>query len=120
SGRPPEEVVAFVRDNADGLPLLIEELLTGLRSIGALDAAGRLVGPLTPSVPRTFAATVRRRVEDLEPAARSVLQAAAVLGRRFDWRLLPEVTGLTSADVLEALRAGVRTGLIRACNGDTF
>ena len=120
SGRPPDEVVAFVRDNADGLPLLIEELLTGLRSVGALDAAGRLVGPLTPSVPRTFAATVRRRVEDLEPAARSVLQAAAVLGRRFDWRLLPEVTGLTAAEVLEALRAGVRTGLIRACNGDTF
>ncbi|HVC73983.1 MAG TPA: ATP-binding protein, partial [Mycobacteriales bacterium] len=65
SGRPPEEVMAFVRDNADGLPLLIEELLTGLRSVGALDPTGRLVGPLTPAVPRTFAATVRRRVEDL-------------------------------------------------------
>ena len=119
TGRPPEAVVAFVRDNADGLPLLIEELLTGLRSVGALDPAGRLVGPLTPAVPRTFAATVRHRVEDLDPAARSVLQAAAVLGRRFDWRLLPEVTGLAEAEVLAALRAGVRSGLIRAGNGDT-
>ena len=112
--------MAFVRDNADGLPLLIEELLTGLRSVGALDPAGRLVGPLTPAVPRTFAATVRRRVEDLDPAARSVLQAGAVLGRRFDWRLLPEVTGLAEAEVLGALRAGVRSGLIRAGDGDTF
>jgi DNA-binding CsgD family transcriptional regulator len=120
SGRPPEELVAFIRDNADGLPLLIEELLTSLRSVGALDPAGRLVGPLTPAVPRTFAATVRRRVEDLDPAARSVLWAAAVLGRRFDWSLLPEVTGLTEADVLAALRAGVKSGLIRAGAGDTF
>ena len=120
AARPPEEVVAFIRDNADGLPLLIEELLTGLRSVGALDQAGRLVGPLTPAVPRTFAATVRRRVEDLDPAARSVLQAAAVLGRRFDWRLLPEVTALPEAEVMAALRAGVRSGLIRAGEGDTF
>src|SRR5690242_4242292 len=120
AARPPEEVVAFIRDNADGLPLLIEELLTGLRSVGALDQAGRLVGPLTPAVPRTFAATVRRRVEDLDPAARSVLQAAAVLGRRFDWRLLPEVTALPEAEVMAALRAGVRSGLIRAGGGDTF
>jgi DNA-binding CsgD family transcriptional regulator/tetratricopeptide (TPR) repeat protein len=120
SGRPPEEVVAFVRDNADGLPLLIEELLNGLRSVGALDPAGRLVGPLTPAVPRTFAATVQRRVEDLDPAARSVLRAAAVLGRRFDWSLLPEVTGLAEAEVLAGLRAGVKSGLVRAGAGDTF
>ena len=120
SGRPPVEVVAFVRDNADGLPLLIEELLTELGSIGALNPAGRLIGPLTPAVPRTFAATVQRRVEELDPPARSVLRAAAVLGRRFYWSLLPEVTGLGEADVLAALRAGVKSGLIRAGDGDTF
>ena len=120
AGRPPEEVVAFVRDNADGLPLLIEELLASLRTVGALDPAGRLVGPLTAAVPRTFAATVQRRVEDLDPPARLVLRAAAVLGRRFDWSLLPEVTGLTEAEVLAALRAGVKSGLIRADAGDTF
>ena len=118
--RPPEEVVAFVRDNADGLPLLIEELLTGLGSVGALNPAGRLVGPLTPAVPRTFAATVRRRVEDLDPAARSVVRAAAVLGRRFDWSLLPEITGLPEIEVLAALRAAVKSGLVRAGEGDTF
>jgi DNA-binding CsgD family transcriptional regulator/tetratricopeptide (TPR) repeat protein len=120
SGRPPEEVVAFVRDNADGLPLLIEELLTGLGSVGALSPAGRLVGPLTPAIPRTFGATVRHRVEGLDPAAQSVVRAAAVLGRRFDWSLLPEVTGLTEADVLAGLRSAVQSGLVEAGDGDTF
>jgi DNA-binding CsgD family transcriptional regulator/tetratricopeptide (TPR) repeat protein len=120
TGRPPVEVVAFVRDNADGLPLLIEELLTGLGAVGALSPAGRLVGPLTPAVPRTFGATVRRRVESLDPAARSVVRAAAVLGRRFDWSLLPEVTGRPGAEVLAGLRSAVQSGLVEADEGDTF
>lgn len=120
TGRPPEEVVAFVRDNADGLPLLIEELLTGLGAVGALNPAGRLVGPLTPAVPRTFGATVRRRVESLDPAARSVVRAAAVLGRRFDWSLLPEVTGRPEAEVLAGLRSAVQSGLVEADEGDAF
>jgi len=120
AGRPPDEVVAFAVDNADGLPLLIEELLTGLGTVGALTPDGRLVGPLATGVPRTFAATVRRRVGDLNDSARTVVQAAAVLGRRFDWSLLPEVTGLPRADVLAGLRASVRTGLVEVDGPDTF
>jgi DNA-binding CsgD family transcriptional regulator len=59
-------------------------------------------------------------VEDLDPAARSVVRAAAVLGRRFDWSLLPEITGLPEIEVLAALRAAVKSGLVRAGEGDTF
>lgn len=120
AGEPPEEVVAFAVDNADGLPLLVEELITGLGTVGALTPDGRLTGPLTPAVPRTFAATVRRRVYDLDPAARSVVQAAAVLGRRFDWSLLPEVTGLARSEVLGGLRSAVATGLVEVDGPDTF
>ena len=120
AGRPPDEVVAFAVDNADGLPLLVEELLTGLGSVGALTPAGRLVGPLTPGVPRTFAATVLRRVADLDPYARAVVQAAAVLGRRFDWSLLPDVTGLSRTAVLDGLRTAVRSGLVVVDTGETF
>lgn len=120
AGRPPDEVVAFAVENADGLPLLVEELLTGLGSVGALTPSGRLVGPLTPGVPRTFAATVLRRVAGLDPAARTVVQAGAVLGRRFDWSLLPEVTGLSRADVLAGLRTAVRSGLVVVDTGEAF
>lgn len=120
-GRPPDEVVAFAVANADGLPLLVEELLTGLGSVGALTPDGRLVGPLTPGVPRTFAATVRRRIDDLDEPARVVVNAAAVLGRRFDWSLLPEITELPRETVLAGLRAAVRSGLVEAePEGETF
>ena len=120
AGTPPDEVVAFAVENADGLPLLVEELLTGLGSVGALTPNGQLIGPLTPGVPRTFAATVRRRVDDLEAPARTVVRAAAVLGRRFDWALLPEVTGLPADEVVAALRAAVRIGLVEVDDKDTF
>ena len=112
SGAPPDELVRFVTDNADGLPFLVEELLTGLVAVGALAPDGTLTGPLTTNVPRTFAATVRRRLAGLEPSARSVVETAAVLGRRFDWRLITEITGLADQAVLAGLRSAVATGLV--------
>jgi DNA-binding CsgD family transcriptional regulator len=116
---PPDELVAFVVEHADGLPFLVEELLTGLAAVGALAPDGSLTGPLTTNVPRTFAATVRQRLADIDPAARSVVETAAVLGRRFDWRLIPEITGLSEPAVLAGLRAAVNTGLVVVDSTDT-
>jgi DNA-binding NarL/FixJ family response regulator len=122
SGPPPDELVRFVIEHADGLPFLVEELLTGLVAVGALAPDGTLTGPLTTNVPRTFAATVRRRLAGLEPGARSVVETAAVLGRRFDWRLIQEITGLDEQVVLAGLRSAVATGLVvvDATDTDTF
>lgn len=122
SGPPPNELVSFVIEHADGLPFLVEELLTGLAAVGALAPDGTLTGPLTANVPRTFAATVRRRLAALDPIGRSVVETAAVLGRRFDWRLIPEITGLAEQAVMAGLRAAVATGLITvdATDNDTF
>ena len=117
---PPEELVVFVIEHADGLPFLVEELLTGLVAVGALAPDGTLTGPLTTNVPRTFAATVRSRLAGLEPSARSVVETAAVLGRRFDWRMIPEITGLAEQVVLAGLRSAVATGLVVADATDTF
>ena len=117
---PPEELVVFVIEHADGLPFLVEELLTGLVAVGALAPDGTLTGPLTTNVPRTFAATVRSRLAGLEPSARSVVETAAVLGRRFDWRMIPEITALAEQVVLAGLRSAVATGLVVADATDTF
>ncbi len=122
SAAPPDELVRFAIEHADGLPFLVEELLTGLAAVGALAPDGTLTGPLTTNVPRTFAATVRRRLAGLDPNARSVVETAAVLGRQFDWRLIPEITGLGEQVVMAGLRSAVATGLIAvdATDTDTF
>jgi DNA-binding NarL/FixJ family response regulator len=119
-GSPPDRLVAFAVEHADGSPFLVEELLTGLAAAGALASDGRLTGPLSTNVPWTFAATMRRRLAALNPSARAVVEAAAVLGRRFDWRLLPDITGSTQQVVLAGLRAAVASGIIVVDDADAF
>ncbi|SEL51082.1 regulatory protein, luxR family [Streptacidiphilus jiangxiensis] len=86
---------------AEGVPFLVEELLAG------------------PGVPESFAATVRARTARLAPSTRLVLNAAAVLGRRFDWELLPRITALPRETVSASLAEGTACGLL-AVNGAAF
>lgn len=87
---------------ADGLPLLVEELLSA-----AVDANGLIrrrdewiVRSIASSVvPRSLADTVELRVRALDEADRDVPGAAAVLGRRFDLPLLRSMTGLSARDL---------------------
>ena len=60
---------------------------------------------LVPAVPVSFAETVERRMALLDDAGQRVVRAAAVLGRRFDWSLLPATTGVSEQAVLERLEA---------------
>ena len=48
-----------------------------------------------------------------------MLQTAAVLGRHFDWRLLPAATGLDTGAVTRALERGVESQLL-AADTDAF
>ena len=113
----PEEVDAFVRARADGLPFFVEELLTGLTATDALrhqDGRWLAISRLTPRVPLTFAEGVSRRLSGLGRDARMVVDVAAVMGRRFEWALLGSVTGLDEARLLAALRRGVETQILVA------
>jgi DNA-binding CsgD family transcriptional regulator len=112
----PESVKALLAESADGVPFFVEELLAGAVQAGALvdDGAGWTVaGHLEPQVPRTFADSVEHRLASLGDAAR-ILVTAAVLGRRFDWTLLCDVSGESAEVVLDALRAGVDAQLLVA------
>jgi DNA-binding CsgD family transcriptional regulator/tetratricopeptide (TPR) repeat protein len=94
-------VFSRVQDSAEGIPLLVEELLA------------------SPGVPRSFTDTVEARLIEFSPQERSVLEAAALLGRRFDWHLLPAATGLAPELVTQSLERAVRCLLITV-EGDTF
>src|ERR1700683_3171762 len=88
AGPSLDDTIAAVVRAAEGLPLLVEDLLaTG-------DAGG--VAP-------RFADTVRARLARLDDRQRTVAGAAAVLGRRFDWRLLERTAGVQGPEVAVAL-----------------
>jgi hypothetical protein len=91
---PPAGVSDFVAEHSDGNPFLVEELLAGLAADGALrsrDGAWEVAGPLTPAVPASLRSSIRRRLATLDPATRRVLGAASLLGRLFEWDLLPGI-----------------------------
>jgi DNA-binding CsgD family transcriptional regulator len=111
----PAGLSAFVRTHGDHNPFLIEELLAGLFAAGTLrHEAGRWTsrGELTPTVPASLRASIGRRMALLDATAQQVVGAAAVLGRRFDWELLPGIADVDGRAVVEALRAAVDEQLV--------
>jgi DNA-binding CsgD family transcriptional regulator len=119
----PDGVVEYVRTWSDGLPFMVEEVLAGAVGAGALAWDGErwaFDAHAGPSLPVSFADNVRGRVRNLGPDAVRVLNAAAVLGRTFDWSLLPAATALDDLDVMAALRAGVEAQLLVVEPGAAF
>ncbi len=96
-----DEVVDRVQSTADGVPLLVEEILA------------------SPGLPRSFADSVRARWVQVTAGDRLVLEAAAVLGRCFDWQLVAATTRLPPEQVAAALDRGMAAMLL-SVDGDGF
>src|ERR1019366_2779857 len=73
----------------------------------------------SPGLPESFTKTVRERLAGFSEPQRSVIEAAAILGRHFDWELLPAVSGQTAALVAETLGLAVKQLLVSA-DGTAF
>jgi predicted ATPase len=111
----PAAVGEAVAAASGGVPFLVEELLASLVQSGALWRDGpvwRAEPSLPTLVPTSFEMIVAERLGGLTPSARTVLDAAAVLGERFDWRLLASVTGLTEDEVVASLAEGKEAQLV--------
>jgi tetratricopeptide (TPR) repeat protein len=96
----PRDVVEIVGERSEGLPLLVEELLS-------VPASG-----ISQAVPGTFADAVTRRMDTLPAESVLVIRCAAVLGRRFDWRLLAAVTALPADRVRRGLADAVDVQIV--------
>ena len=96
-----DQLLARAQVAADGVPFLVEEVLA------------------SPGVPDSFADTVRERLARFTAAERCVLEAAALLGRSFDWRLLAAAAGAESAVVIASLERAVASQLL-AAEGEVF
>ena len=119
---PPAGVGDFVVAHSDGNPFLVEELLAGWVADGRLrqqDGYWETAGSLTPSVPVSLQDSIDRRLSALGPTDRLVLGAAALLGRQFDWNLLPGIAGVDGRAAADGLRAAVAEQVI-AVDGDRF
>ncbi|HUZ55370.1 MAG TPA: AAA family ATPase [Streptosporangiaceae bacterium] len=110
----PGAVTRLLAD-CDGLPFAVEEMLATAVSSGQLvsGASGWQVDDrVSTSVPASIAGSVRNRLAALGPVVSDVLASAAVLGRKFNWTLLPSITDLTEPQVLAALQQAQAMQLI--------
>jgi class 3 adenylate cyclase/tetratricopeptide (TPR) repeat protein len=112
----PEAVVKSIVARADGIPLYAVETVRMLVSEGRLAEVDGTYQPVaeieTLAVPETLQALIAARLDALEPADRSVLQDAAVLGQSFVVGGLAAVTGIDEATLDGHLRTLVRRELV--------
>ena len=112
----PETAVRAVVARAEGIPLYAVEMVRMLVAEGRLSATGdgtyAPTGDLTTlAVPETLTALIAARLDGLDPADRSLVMDAAVLGQSFTPAGLAVVSGIDEATLETRLRALVRREL---------
>jgi class 3 adenylate cyclase/tetratricopeptide (TPR) repeat protein len=113
----PQSSVQAVLARAEGVPLYAVESIRMLVDQGKLvpeDGAYRLVGEIESlAVPETLQALIAARLDGLDPADRSLLQNASVLGHSFTLKALAFLTGDEEESLESRLRALVRREFLR-------
>jgi DNA-binding CsgD family transcriptional regulator len=120
-----EDVPADIRGllaDCDGLPFAVEEILAAAVSSGELvrsEQGWRVNSDVSTGVPDSIVGSVRNRLAALGPAVTNVIVSAAILGRQFDWTLLPRVASVPEAKVLEALQRAREVQLIEPVGAES-
>ncbi|MGW1543174.1 helix-turn-helix transcriptional regulator [Streptomyces sp. NPDC002309] len=117
AGKVPAAVLDRLHAVSEGVPFVVEELLTAMVDSGSLvqrqgDGGWTVTGSLDAGVPATVAAAVLQRVDHLEPPGVALLEAASVLGRRFPVDIAARVAGVDRTTALRQLRQAARAHLV--------
>ena len=109
----PKSFINTIYRETEGNPLFVHELLNSLIQEGILDPTSYLsIEPARIRVPPTIKEVLLRRIAKLSPDARKVLNYAAVIGIRFDFETLQNLTGMDEEKLLDALDELLGAGII--------
>jgi class 3 adenylate cyclase len=118
----PDGLGRQVTEKAEGNPLFAEEIITFLTERGILRAvAGKLdfdANAVATALPASVQAVLTARVDRLAPRDRALLQAASVIGRRFDPELLGVAVSETNLDARLATMQALDLVLRESKSGD--
>ena len=98
------ETARSIAERAGGNPFFIKETARLLDSEGTLAAA--------TAVPAGVREVLQRRIARLPATAQTILRQAAVIGGETDADVLADVTGAEEHVLLDAIEAGLLTGLV--------
>jgi len=106
----PPELVDQIVTRTDGVPLFIEELTRTLVASSSARDGGAATNALRWPIPATLQDSLMARLDRLGPA-KAVAQTGAVIGREFSYELVAAISPSSDAQVGEALRTLVSSGL---------
>jgi class 3 adenylate cyclase len=110
-----DEFRDLMHDRTEGNPFVLEEMLKDAIDRGDVfraDGGWQRRSLEELRIPETVRDTILLRFGRLDPAEAEILQAAAVLGRTFDYATLVAVAGVSKAAVHGALAVGVAQQLL--------
>jgi class 3 adenylate cyclase/tetratricopeptide (TPR) repeat protein len=112
----PEAAIRAIVARADGVPLYAVETVRMLIAEGRLTEADGVCTPAGDlsalAVPDSLTSLIAARLDALDPADRSLLQDASVLGQTFTTSALAAVSGGDAAELEPRLRGLVRRELL--------
>lgn len=107
----PPALVAAIHDASGGNPLFIRETTRLLRSRGDIRRPDHSLGFRVPDGIKDL---IRQRLVGLAPETRVLLSVAAIVGRRFEVRLLSDMAKVPQPDAIELLEAAAEEHLVEA------
>ena len=120
---PSPELIAFIYRETGGNPFFIEELMKSLELNSALiwehdsvtfDKEEKII------IPNSVRGVVDRKLGMIGHEARELIEYASVIGRKFDFRLLPLITGKNEGHLLAILDEILSIGLLREFDEDRY
>jgi len=113
---PPESLINPIFEVSQGNPFFVEEVYRHLVEDGKLfDAAGEFRTDLKIEkidVPENVRLIIRRRLERFDKNEKRALEAAAVIGRSFSFRLLTAVSQIAVDELFTVIEKAQRVGII--------
>src|SRR3954452_16670765 len=106
--------VRTIREETGGNPFFVKQLVRNLEEGGEATARRQSGGF---SLPDGIRDVIQSRVARLPEGSERVLQVAALIGRQFDLAVLERVVDMTEDDLLDALDAAVRAGMLLEAAG---
>src|SRR5690606_13047044 len=108
---------------SEGNPFVLAELVRYARAQGILSPEGRVnlsLLPTAPIVPPSVYALIQAQLAGLSDAARRVLDAAAAVGREFEFEMVARAAALSDNATLDALDELRQARLIQQLDGLRF
>ena len=112
----PEAVGRRVFERAEANPLFVTELIRSLVEVGHIfreQGGWQIRDEEMKEVPERIQEVIRNRISSLDPKTVKILDWAAVIGRKFDFDTLMEVSKTEELPLLDALEGMRRSQVIR-------